>query len=80
MQIEVVGLQVAGPLALPQCEHGVDVGDELQIHSRIEIPLELHVAFGVSWGKVEVEVDDVGKGSSTGESMVSCETSQKVGL
>ena len=76
MQIEVVGLQVDGPLALPQCEHSVDVGDELQVHIRNELPLELHVALGVSWGKV----DDVGKGSSTGESMVSCETSQKVGL
>ena len=78
MQIEVVGLQVDGPLALPQCEHSVDVPGNLHVHSRTEIPLELHVAFGVSWGKIEV--DDVGKGSSTGESMVSCETSQKVGL
>ena len=71
MQMEVVGPQVAGPLALPQCEHGVDVGDELQVHIRNELPLELHVG----WGKV----DDVGMGSSTGESMVSCETSQMVG-
>ena len=76
MQKEVVGLQVDGLLALPQCEHSVDVPGNLHVHSRTEIPLELHVALGVSWGKV----DDVGKGSSTGESMVSCETSQKVGL
>ena len=76
MQIEVVGLQVAGPLALPQCEHGVDGDDELQVHSRNELPLGLHVALGVGWGKMDV----VGKGSKTGESMVSCETSQKVDL
>ena len=74
MQTEVVGLQVDGPLAFLQCEHSVDVVGKLQVHIRNELPLELHVALGVSWGKV----DDVGKGSSTGESMVSCETSQKV--
>ena len=44
MQKEVDGL-----LVLPQCEHSVDVAGKLQVHSRIEIPLELHVAFGVSW-------------------------------
>ena len=63
-------------LAFLQCEHSVDVVGKLQVHIRSELPLELSVALGVSWGKV----DDVGKGSSTGESMVSCETSQKVGL
>ena len=76
MQKEVVGLQVDGPLALPQCEHGVDVGDELQVHSHDELPLGLHVALGVGWGKVGA----VGRGSKTGESVVSCETSQKVDL
>ena len=74
MQKIVVGLQVDGHLVLPQCEQSVD--GVLQVHIRNELPLELHVVPGVSWGKV----DDVGKGSSTGESMVSCETSQKVGL
>ena len=49
MQIEAVGLQVDGPLALPQCEHSVDVPGDLHVHSRTEILLELHVAFGVSW-------------------------------
>ena len=75
MQKKVVGLQVDGPLALPQCEHSVDGVGKLQVHIRNELPLELHVALGVSWGKV----DDVGKGSSTGESMVRGETSQMVG-
>ena len=75
MQKIVVGLQVDGHLVLPQCEQSVDGVGKLQVHIRNELPLELHVALGVSWGKV----DDVGKGSSTGESMVSCETSQMVG-
>ena len=74
MQTEVVGLQVDGPLAFLQCEHSVDGVGKLQVHIRNELPLELHVALGVSWGKV----DDVGKGARTGESRVSCETSQKV--
>ena len=79
-------MEVVGLLVHPLLEHSVDFLVDLLVHLRLELALELSLGesdvvaegFDVTW--CQGDVGDVGVGSGTEESVVSCGTSQKVGL